>query len=267
MKISLEVVPRGGESLADAAETASRFGQIGFINVPDLPRLPLRSWDACGILGDLFSGTPGSPRREAADLPGRKAGMPELIPHLRAIDFDPALPFPHADFFLARGIKKALVIAGDPVKTRRAYPVETTAFIKKLRAELPGLELYAAFDPYRSNIRYELDYLKAKEEAGARGFMSQPFFDLRLLEIYAEYLEGKNIFWGVSPVLSESSRAYWESRNRAVFPRSFRPDLPWNLDFGRRMLDFCRAGRFNLYLMPIKIDPVPYLEGLFRPAE
>jgi methylenetetrahydrofolate reductase (NADPH) len=273
MKISLEVVPRGGESLAAAAETAGRFSQIGSINVPDLPRLPLRSWDACGILGDHFSGGPGSPPppaaglRTPADPQGRAAAGPELIPHLRAIDFDPVLPFPHADFFLSRGIKKALVIAGDPVKNRRAYPVETAAFIKKLRAELPGLELYAAFDPYRSNIRYELDYLKAKEDAGARGFMSQPFFDLRLLEIYAEYLEGKNIFWGVSPVLSESSRAYWESRNRAVFPRSFRPDLPWNLDFGRRMLDFCRTGRFNLYLMPIKIDPVPYLEGLFRPAE
>jgi methylenetetrahydrofolate reductase (NADPH) len=265
MKISLEVVPRSVESLAAAAETAGRFCQIGSINVPDLPRLPLRSWDACGILGNLFSGA--SPRPQAPVPQGDRGAGPDLIPHLRAIDFDPALPFPHVDFFLSRGIKKALVIAGDPVKNRRAYPVETAAFIKKLRTELPGLELYAAFDPYRSNIRYELDYLKVKEEAGARGFMSQPFFDLRLLEIYAEYLEGKNVFWGVSPVLSESSRNYWESRNRAVFPRSFRPDLPWNLDFGRRVLDFCRAGRFNLYLMPIKIDPAPYLEGLFRPAE
>jgi methylenetetrahydrofolate reductase (NADPH) len=188
------------------------------------------------------------------------------MPHLRAIDFDPEQPFPHAGYFRAHGIKRALVIAGDPSKNRRAYPVETTAFIRKLRRELPELELYAAFDPYRSNIRYELDYLQAKEEAGASGFMSQPFFDLRLLEIYAEYLEGKNVFWGLSPVLSESSRGYWESRNRAIFPRSFRPNLGWNLDFGRRLLYFCEQGRFNLYLMPIKIDLASYLDGLFQAA-
>jgi methylenetetrahydrofolate reductase (NADPH) len=256
MKISLEIVPRDTESLAAAVEMTERFSQIGSINIPDLLRFPLRSWEACGILGDRLSGGPGSPRPAAA--------APDLIPHLRAIDFDPALPFPHAGYFRSLGIKKALIIAGDPAKGRRAYATETTAFIKKLRAELPALELYAAFDPYRSNIRYELDYLKAKEDAGAQGFMSQPFFDLRLLEIYAEYMEGRDVFWGISPVLSGSSRAYWETRNRAVFPRSFRPDLSWNLDFERRVLDFCKAGGFNLYLMPIKIDLALYLEGLFR---
>jgi methylenetetrahydrofolate reductase (NADPH) len=246
VRVSLEAVPRNAESLITTAETAGRFSQIGIINIPDLLRFPLRSWEACRILGDRPSG-------------------PELMPHLRAIDFDPEQPFPHAGYFRSQGIKKALVIAGDPGKGRRVYPTETTAFIKKLRLEMPELELYTAFDPYRSNIRYELDYLRVKEEAGAAGFMSQPFFDLRLLEIYAEYLEGKNVFWGISPVLSESSRGYWESRNRAVFPRSFRPDLSWNLDFGRRVLRFCETGRFNLYLMPIKIDLAPYLEGLFRP--
>jgi methylenetetrahydrofolate reductase (NADPH) len=257
VKVSLEAVPRNAESLTAAAETAGRFSQIGLINIPDLLRFPLRSWEACGILEDHLFGGPSAPSR------GLKG--PELMPHLRAVDFDLDLPFPHAGYFRSRGIKKALVIAGDPGKNRPAYPTETTAFIKKLRRELPELELYAAFDPYRSNIRYELDYLKIKEEAGAAGFMSQPFFDLRLLEIYAEYLEGKNVFWGVSPVLSESSRGYWESRNRAVFPRSFRPDLPWNLDFGRQILRFCETARFNLYLAPIKIDLAPYLEGLFRP--
>jgi methylenetetrahydrofolate reductase (NADPH) len=257
VRISLELVPRGVESLIAAAGTVGQFNQIDLINIPDLLRFSLRSWEACGILGDhLFGGPPAGSRGSRG---------PELMPHLRAIDFDPDLPFPHGGYFRSRGIKRALVIAGDPGKNRRAFPVETTAFIKKLRRELPELELYAAFDPYRSNIRYELDYLKIKEEAGAAGFMSQPFFDLRLLEIYAEYLEGKNVFWGVSPVLSESSRGYWESRNRAVFPRSFRPDLSWNLDFGRRVLRFCQTGGFNLYLAPIKIDLAPYLEGLFRP--
>jgi methylenetetrahydrofolate reductase (NADPH) len=128
---------------------------------------------------------------------------------------------------------------------------------------MPELRVYVAFDPYRSNIRYELDYLRAKEEAGTEGFMSQPFFDLRLLEIFAEFLEGKQVFWGIPPVLSESSRNYWESRNRAVFPRNFRPDLYWNVDFSRRVLDFCEAHGFHLYLMPIKVDIAACLSGLF----
>jgi methylenetetrahydrofolate reductase (NADPH) len=264
MTVSLEAVPRSAESLVDAAKTAALSGRIGLINIPDLLRFPLRSWEACGILRAVDTGRP-----DRAPI--------ELMPHIRAIDFDAALPFPHTELFRQQGIRKALVIAGDPPKEKksstatdgkapRAYPTGTVEFIKKLNHEMPELELYAAFDPYRSNIRYELDYLRAKEDAGAAGFMSQPFFDLRLLEIYAEYLEGKNVFWGISPVLSASSRSYWESRNRAVFPRSFRPDLAWNLEFGRRVLDFCEAGGFSLYLMPIKIDLGPYLEGLFSQA-
>ncbi|MDR3247852.1 MAG: methylenetetrahydrofolate reductase [Treponema sp.] len=255
MIVSLEAVPRDREALIAAAETVAQYPRIGLINIPDLLRFPLRSWEACGIL------------RETTAAAG------ELMPHIRAIDFDMAVPFPHIEYLRSQGIKKVLVIAGDPPKEKktptgnttvhRTYPTETVPFIKKLKIEMPELGVYAAFDPYRSNIRYELDYLKAKEDAGAAGFMSQPFFDLRLLEIYAEYLEGKNVFWGISPVLSASNRNYWESRNRAVFPRSFRPDLFWNVDFGRRVLGFCEAGGFNLYLIPIKIDLGPYLEGIF----
>jgi hypothetical protein len=37
----------------------------------------------------------------------------------------------------------------------------------------------------------------------------------------------------------------------------------WNVDFGRRVLYFCETNRFNLYLMPIKIDLASYLQGLF----
>jgi methylenetetrahydrofolate reductase (NADPH) len=262
MTVSLEAVPRNREALIAALKTATKFDPVTLINIPDLLRFPLRSWEACGILQEGIPDT----------------AAPELMPHIRAIDFDMEAPFPHTGYFRSLNLKKVLVIAGDPpgeksgaAKTRagppkpmrRFYPTETVPFIKKLKAEMPELEVYAAFDPYRSNIRYELDYLKAKEDVGVAGFMSQPFFDLRLLEIYAEYLEGKNVFWGISPVLSESNRNYWESRNRAIFPKTFRPDLYWNVDFGRRVLYFCEAHHFNLYLMPIKIDLEPYLQGLF----
>jgi methylenetetrahydrofolate reductase (NADPH) len=246
MQVSLEVIPRSGEALSAGLKTAAAFPKIGVINVPDLLRFPLRSWEACGLLADAGEGM-------------------IRMPHLRAIDFDLERPFPHRDFFRAQGIRRVLVIAGDPPtdETHRTYPTKTVPFIKKLKTEMPELQIYAAFDPYRSNIRYELDYVQAKEEAGAVGFMSQPFFDLRLLEIYAEYLEGKEVFWGVSPVLSASNRQYWESRNRAIFPKAFRADLFWNVDFGRRVLNFCEAHQFNLYLMPIKIDLQAYLGGVF----
>jgi methylenetetrahydrofolate reductase (NADPH) len=257
MMVSLEAVPRSAAVLRAAAAAAAEFSRITVINVPDMLRFPIRSWEACGMLSG----------------PAAAAGSPAafcFIPHLRAIDYDPAKPFPHAGFFRRAGIRAALVVKGDLPAGQGAVPAPpfystgTTAFIRKLKAELPDLEIYAAFDPYRTNIRYELDYVKAKEDAGAAGFMSQPFFDLRLLEIYAEYLEGKKVFWGVSPVLSASSRNYWESRNRAVFPRNFQPDLYWNVDFGRRVLRFCEKRGFHLYLMPIKVDLAAYLSGVLQ---
>ncbi|MDR1106406.1 MAG: methylenetetrahydrofolate reductase [Treponema sp.] len=258
MIVSLEAVPRSREALAETVKAAGDFPIIRIINVADLVRFKIRSWEACGILGEL------------CPAPGFTC-----MPHLRARDFDPEKPFPHTAFFRRLGIDRALVIAGDAEETadgaslygaRAAGPetwkTPTIPFIKKLKIEMPELSVYAAFDPYRSNIRYELDYLHAKEEAGAAGFFSQPFFDLRLLEIYAEYLEGRDVYWGISPVLSGKNRNYWESRNRAIFPKSFRPDLFWNVDFGRRVLDFCEKRGFNLYLMPIKVDLKPYLSGL-----
>jgi methylenetetrahydrofolate reductase (NADPH) len=254
MEISLEIIPRSYPSLKEDFLLCQSCSPINCFNVPDLTRFSIRSWEACSALADDHRGA-------------------ALIPHLRARDFSLRGPFPLRELFRKWGITKALVIAGDPPEeasgSGRSFSsgVEassTLSFIKKLKGEMPELEIYAAFDPYRTNIRYELDYLAAKEEAGAAGFMSQPFFDLRLLEIYAEYLEGKKIFWGVAPVLTGGNRAYWESRNRAVFPRSFRADPEWNIGFARRVMDFCRANQFNLYLMPIKMDLRSYLSGIFK---
>jgi methylenetetrahydrofolate reductase (NADPH) len=266
MKISLEAVPRNKEALISCAAEAAAFLQIGSINIPDLTRFTFRSWDACSAL------------TEALPKNGEKSRF-HYIPHIRAIDFKLHQPFPCRDLLRSQGVNQVLVIAGDlprnfdtdfmsleyiqSGKFPEIQTTETVPFIKKLRAEMPELTIYAAFDPYRTNIRYELDYLGQKEAAGAAGFMSQPFFDLRLLEIYAEYLEGKEVFWGLSPVLSQASRNYWESRNRAIFPKHFRPDLEWNIDFGRRVISFCEAHHFNVYLMPIKVDIKAYLSGLF----
>jgi methylenetetrahydrofolate reductase (NADPH) len=259
MDVSLEIVPRSPLSLKEDFLLCRSYAEVNCVNIPDLTRFPVRSWEACGMLpGGILPG---------GILPG---GMlpegPALIPHLRARDFPPDAPFPLKDFFLDHGIRRALVVAGDPAAGNPAEEEKsspTIPFIRMLKAELPGLEIFAAFDPYRTNIRYELDYLAAKGEAGAAGFMSQPFFDIRLLEIYAEYLEGKQVFWGVAPVLTAGNRNYWESRNRAIFPKAFRADLFWNISFARQVVDFCEKNAFHVYLAPIKLDLKTYLSGIF----
>ena len=245
MKISLELVPRTEQYICNqAAFVEKTTPQITAINFPDLLRFDIRSWDACRMV-------------EHSSL--------ERITHFRAIDFDIHQPFPLTDFLKKHHIRKALVIEGDKPQDMRhlIYPTSSIDLIRKLKREVEDITIYAAFDPYRNNIRYELEYLHKKIEAGATGFFSQPFFDLRLLEIYSEYLEGQDVYWGISPITSERSRLYWETRNRAIFPKSFAPTLDWNVRFGQDVIDFCRKNNFNLYLMPIKIDLNEYLRRLF----
>ena len=246
MEISLEIVPRDYQLLEETASfVRNNIPQISTINIPDLLRFDIRAWDACISLN--------------------KSGL-NTIAHIRAIDFDLNKPFPLTQFFKDNNVTQILVIQGDlpEDKTIKIYPTQTIEFIKKLKAEMPEIIIYGAFDPYRNNIKFELDYLKLKIEAGADGFMSQPFFDSRLLEIYSEYLEGQKVFWGISPVTSIKSQNYWETRNRAIFPKSFTPTLDWNINFGKHVLEYCDKHNFDLYLMPIKVDIEEYLTKLFK---
>jgi len=246
MKISLELVPRTEQYICEQTSFVELvIPQISAINFPDLLRFDIRSWDACRMIAH-------SPL--------------ERIAHLRAIDFDVRQPFPLTEFLKVNRIQKALVIEGDkPQDMKNAiYPTSSIDLIRKLKKEAGDVTIYAAFDPYRNNIRYELEYLWQKKEAGATGFFSQPFFDLRLLEIYSEYLEGHDVYWGVSPVTGEGSKRYWETRNRAIFPKSFKPTVDWNVRFGKEVMDFCQKSGFNLYLMPINIDLKRYLKKLFE---
>lgn len=110
--------------------------------------------------------------------------------------------------------------------------------------------------------RRRLDYAASKLDAGADGFFTQPFFDLRLLEVHHELLAGRTVYWGISPVLTDRSRAYWEATNRAVFPREFAASLDWNQEFARRALEFLRSVGGNVYFMPIRIDVERYLSGV-----
>lgn len=246
MEISLELVPRNETYICEQATFVEQtIPNISAINFPDLLRFDIRSWEACRMVAHHT--------------------RLNRIAHLRAIDFDMRRPFPLTGCLKENHIGKVLVIEGDKPQDMKhsVYPSSSIELIRKLKHEAPDIQIYAAFDPYRNNIRYEIEYLLQKIEAGAAGFFSQPFFDLRLLEIYSEYLEGHDVYWGVSPVTGERSKLYWETRNRAVFPKSFVPTLEWNVLFGQQVMNFCRKNRFNMYLMPIKVDLKDYLTSLF----
>jgi methylenetetrahydrofolate reductase (NADPH) len=243
-KVSIELVPRDHEALQQEMQLVQKnFPSIDIINIPDLLKFPLRSWDACSQAKEFFAHT---------------------IPHLRAIDFDLSKPFSLVEQFRENGIDSVLVIAGDqPLDmSRRVYRTTSVELIRALKAQMPELKVYAGIDPYRSGIKTELDYVKRKLDAGAEGFFTQPFFDLRLMEIYNDLLSGVETYWGISPVMSVRSKDYWDNLNNAIFPPDFEPTLEWNRNFAKRALNFCQSTDSSIYFMPIRVDLVKYLDGI-----
>jgi methylenetetrahydrofolate reductase (NADPH) len=243
-EISLELVPRDAESLCQELTLVKQhLPAIDRINIPDILRFTLRSWEGCRLAAQNFSRT---------------------IPHLRAIDFDLKAPIPILDDLQAKGIEAVLVITGDPPQdmSHRSYRTSCLDLIVRLKRDLPALKVYAGIDPYRSGIKTEVDYVRAKLDAGADGFFTQPFFDLRLMDLYRDQLPEIEVWWGVSPVLSLNSQHYWENKNNAVFPPDFTPTLEWNRNFARQALEFVRKGGGNIYFMPIRTNIQKYLGGL-----
>jgi len=242
--ISIELVPRSRESVQrDLEVIRGELSAIRMVNIPDLLRFDLRSWDACAISID---------------------GLDRALPHIRAMDHAPE----NADRLAARlrslGLREALVVQGDPPQdlARVVHSTTTIDLLRALKRADPALRLYAAFDPYRRGIRSEIDAAQEKIEAGASGLFTQPFFDLRFMEICADVLSGVEVFWGVSPVMTTASRRYWEVKNRAFFPSEFEATLEWNRNFGARCLTWAEVNDTNLYFMPIRVGLSEYLSGL-----
>ena len=153
---------------------------------------------------------------------------------------------------------------GDPPQDLHhpVFPTKSVELIRALKAALPDATVYAAVDPYRASFRAEMEHVAAKIEAGADGFFTQPFFDLRLMDVWAEVLAGQEVYWGVSPVLSERTQRYWQTKNNAFFPASFAPTLEWNRRFAAECLAWVRARGAHIYYMPIRTDIAAYLEGI-----
>lgn len=105
--------------------------------------------------------------------------------------------------------------------------------------------------------------MRRKLQAGATGFFTQPFFDLRLLEMYADMLAGLEVYWGVSPIESERAKSYWELKNHVVFPRNFEATLAWSIRLARDVRAFAQSRGDSVYLMPIRTELTTYLTGVF----
>ena len=170
MRISVELVPRSeAEVYADACLVHAAMPEVNAFNIPDLMRFPLRSWEACAVASKV---------------------LPASIPHIRAIDIPPVGDLPMAEAILASGLSEVLVIRGDPPRdlSQQTYPNTSDDIIRRFKRHHPKLKVYGAFDPYRQGFRDELDAVARKVDAGADGFFTQPIFDLRLLEVWAEML-------------------------------------------------------------------------------
>ncbi|MHA0034702.1 methylenetetrahydrofolate reductase [Deinococcus sp. PESE-13] len=243
-RVSLELVPRSRSKLrAELALVAEQFPGVDTVNIPDLTRFSTRSWEGCAF----------------APAPLR------AIPHVRAIDLNPREPLPMTGAFLAHGIQEVLVVTGDAPAdmSHRVYNVDAEQAIRRFRAELPHVKVYAGLDPYRQSFAAERDYLERKLDAGAAGFFTQPFFDMRLVEAYADIVpEGAEVWWGATTVTEEGSLNYWQTRNRAVFPRSFELTMDWDRQFAAQLLGFARERGQHAYFMPVKTSVEAYLSGI-----
>jgi len=243
-RVSIELVPRSLESLAGHLRVlAECFPSVRTVNIPDLLRFDVRSWDACHVA---------------------RRSVQRAIPHLRAMDFSVKGVERLAGVLRERGLSEVLIVRGDAPQDlgRRMYSTTSAELIRALNEMAPEVRAYAAFDPYRAGLRAEIDSVHEKLAAGAVGLFSQPLFDLRFMDLCADQFPGVEVYWGVSPVVQDASRRYWEVKNRAFFPSSFQPTLEWNREFAVSCLEWARERQQALYFMPIRVDLERYLGGL-----
>ncbi|MBD3426132.1 MAG: methylenetetrahydrofolate reductase [Candidatus Omnitrophica bacterium] len=244
-RISLELVPRSEELFTEELRTVrERFPCVETLNIPDILKFDVRIPEACKVAVPFF---------------------PHIIPHIRAVSINKEEPFPYRRLFSEYGITEVLVILGDnpDIVSKSENPCTSIELIKKLKEEVPELKVYAGIDQWRTTFSEEMEYVEQKRNAGADGFFTQPFFDLDLLEQWSRELEDTHVFWGLAPVIRESSKKYWETKNKVVFPEKFVCSMKWNQTFAREVLNRTTAKTSHVYLCPITVDFVDYLTGIF----
>jgi len=245
VRVAVEVVPRNHESFEQQLEDVASLSRVDVVNVPDLAHFTVSGWEAVLAL---------------------RASHPRFVavPHVRAMEVDLRGPWQPGVRLAAAGVNEVLVVTGDPPANmgRRLTGAHAVDVVKAFKAAHPDWKVYAALDPYRAGFSQELEYARRKLEAGADGFFTQPFFDLRLMAVWRELLPGVPIFWGVTSVTTQRTMNYWLTRNRAVFPVTFEPTLAWHQRFAAEALEFAERNDTDLYFMPIRVDMKEWLGDL-----
>jgi methylenetetrahydrofolate reductase (NADPH) len=237
MRVVVELVPRDPAALAAQLGELAPLRRVDAINVPDLARFALRGWQA------------------ALAIREHQGGRFPAVPHVRAMDVDLRTPWAPQAALTAAGVDEVLVITGDPPTDLRQTVTGAGVLdvIRTLKRANPGWRVYAALDPYRSGFAQERDYALRKLDAGADGFFTQPFFDVRLMGVWRDLMGDVPVFWGVTSVTSERSMRYWTARNRAVFPAGFEPTLAWHRRLAADALTFGEHHDAHVYFMPIRV--------------
>jgi methylenetetrahydrofolate reductase (NADPH) len=248
MKFSFEIVPRNHQAFDEQYDFVSTLGNaIDMINVPDIQRLTIRSWET-----------------------GAKINRDkhQFVPHFRAIDFS----LSSGDIFRViedNELEHVLLVSGDPPEgiKRAFYNTNVIDLIRSVKQKFPDITVHAGFDPHRSGIQEEYQYIQRKIEAGASSFFSQPFYDVRIVEIYADLMKGLDVetYIGLSPITTQSSMNYWSLKNKVQFSTAFKADYEWNIDFSNRVIALGKEMAFNIYFMPIKINLADYFGKLNLP--
>ena len=243
MKFSFEIVPRTEQAFTQQYDFISTLGDsISMINVPDIQRFSIRSWET-----------------------GKKIdrGKYKFVPHFRATDFS----LQSGDIFRVieeNQLDHVLLVSGDPPEGIKCefHNTNVLDLIRVVKQKYPNITIHAGFDPHRNGIQEECNYVQRKIDAGASSFFSQPFYDIRMIEIYAEHLQGVDTYIGLSPITTLSSKNYWEIKNKVKFPANFNIDLDWNVAFSNKVIAMAKEIGFNIYFMPIKIDLDEYFGRL-----
>jgi methylenetetrahydrofolate reductase (NADPH) len=246
-EIALELVPRSLDGiLTEAKESLNSYPFVTSINVPEIRRLPIKSFEPTELL--LQNKVP-------------------TTPHFRVIDRTEKDLIEKIAKLIESGLKQVLIIGGDPPKDDSQFTpsgLSTLSAVKAIKREFPNLKIYTGLDPYRSSFREELDYAYSKQEAGSDGFYTQPIFSIGLLEQWQEQLPDAEIWFGITPVLTEKSRRYWERVNKVVLPSNFRYDLEYNIRLARQLLVTITEMHQRGYLMPISNGALDYLQNIFE---
>ena len=243
MKISYELIPNSLENIEREVKWLKNK-KFNLINIPDIQKFKIRSWEI-----DLNEN----------DFRNKST----TIYHIRAIDFDIIDIDKIEELISTYKLRKILVIKGDCTdRNKKVYNTTVIDLIKIIKSIDTSIEVYAAFDPYRQSIGSEINSMNKKLSAGADYLISQPFFDINLIKTYCNLFDSSKLYFGISPVVSETSKNYWNNVNKVVFPIGFKPTYDWNINFANKALDTIELLGANAYFMPIKIDLDKYFGSI-----